>query len=130
MLYMYHHIFCLLTNDNNTPNHNMTIYCVSWQTTTKINPTIIWLHILFTDEWQQYTQSLHYHILCLLADENNDKQNHNTTTYCVYWMTTTYDKPNNNTTTYCVCWQMTTTTNPTIIRPHIVFTDGRQQHQT
>jgi hypothetical protein len=43
---------------NNTPNHNMTIYCVSWQTTTKINPTIIWPHILFTDEWQQqYTQS-------------------------------------------------------------------------
>jgi hypothetical protein len=39
---------------------------------------LLYLHecllYLFTDEWQQqYTQSLHYHILCLLDDENNDK---------------------------------------------------------
>jgi len=48
---------------------------------------------------------------CLLTDDNNDKPNHNRTTYCVYGRTTT-------------------TKNPTIRRPHIVFTDRRQQRQT
>jgi hypothetical protein len=32
-------------------------------------------------------------------------------------------------TTYCVYWRKTTTINPMIIRPHIVFTNGRQQRQ-
>jgi hypothetical protein len=36
---------------------------------------------------------------------------------------------NHNTTTYCVYWRTTTTINPIIIRPHIVFTDGQQQRQ-
>jgi hypothetical protein len=40
------------------------------------------------------------------------------------------DKPNLITITYYVYGQMKTKTNPTIMRPHIVFTDGRQQQQT
>jgi hypothetical protein len=43
-------------------------------------------------------------MLCLLTD--NNKPNHNTIVCCVYWPTTT---------------------NPTIIGPHIMFTDGRQK---
>jgi hypothetical protein len=39
-------------------------------------------------------------------------------------------QPNHNTTTYCVYRLTTTTINPIIIRPHIVFTDGRQQQYT
>jgi hypothetical protein len=66
-------------------------------------------------------------MLCLLTNDNNNKPKHNTTTYCVYWLTTMYDKPNNNATTYCVYWRMTTKTNPTIIRTHIVFIDWQIQ---
>jgi hypothetical protein len=36
-------------------------------------------------------------------------------------------QPNENTTTYCVYWRTTTTINPIIIRPHCMFTDRRQQ---
>jgi len=46
-------------------------------------------HIVFTDGRQQRQIQPEYdHILCLLTDDNNDKPNHNTTTYCVYWRTT------------------------------------------
>jgi hypothetical protein len=38
-------------------------------------------------------------------------------------------QPNHNTTTYCVYWRTTTNDNPIIISPHIVLTDGRQQQQ-
>jgi hypothetical protein len=63
---------CLLTEDNNDnpiiirphivftdgrqqrqPNHNMTIYCVYWRTTTTTNPIILRPHIVFTDGRQQ-----------------------------------------------------------------------------
>ena len=37
---------------------------------------------------------------------------------------------NSKHTSIYVYWPMTTTTNPTIIRPHIVFTDWRKQLQT
>jgi hypothetical protein len=36
-------------------------------------------------------------------------------------------QPNDNTTTYCVYWRTTTTINPIIIRPHCMFTDRRQR---
>jgi hypothetical protein len=36
---------------------------------------------------------------------------------------------NHNTTTYYVYWRSTTTINPIIIRPHIVLTDRRKQRQ-
>jgi hypothetical protein len=36
---------------------------------------------------------------------------------------------NHNTTTYYVYWRTTTTINPIIIRPHCMFTDRRQQRQ-
>jgi hypothetical protein len=38
-------------------------------------------------------------------------------------------QPNHNTTTYCVYWRTTTNDNPIIISPHIVLTDERQQQQ-
>jgi hypothetical protein len=38
-------------------------------------------------------------------------------------------RPNHNSTTYCVFWRTTTTINPIIIRPHCLFTDRRQQRQ-
>jgi hypothetical protein len=37
--------------------------------------------------------------------------------------------PNHNTTTYYVYWRTTTTINPIIKRPHCMFTDRRQQRQ-
>jgi hypothetical protein len=70
------------------------------------NPIITRPHIVFTDGRQP---------------------NYNTTTYCVYWRR--QRQPNHNTTTYCVYSRTTTTINPIIIRPHIVFTDGRQHRQ-
>ena len=96
----YDHMLFLLTDDNDKPNHNMTIYCVYGRTTTTINPTIIsvWPCIVFTDGQQQQTTTY-----CLQIDDNNDKPNHNTTTYCVYW-------------------RRTTTTNPIIIRQYIAVT--------
>jgi hypothetical protein len=38
-------------------------------------------------------------------------------------------QPNHNTTTYSVYWRKKTTINPIIIRPHCMFTDRRQQRQ-
>jgi hypothetical protein len=101
-------------------------------------PIIIRPHIVFTDGRQR-------------------QPIHNTTTYCAYWRTTTtttqsvcgrimiglslssvskhnmwsyYDWVyNHNTTTYYVYWRTTTTINSIIIRPHIVFTDGRQRQR-
>ena len=77
------------------------------QTTTTINPIKIRPHIVFTDWRHRQTQPWYDHILSLLTNENKNEPNHNTTTYFVYWRTTT--------------------TNPTIIQPHIVFTDWRQR---
>ena len=104
-------MLCLLMDDNNDKfNHNTTTYYVYWMMTTTTNPTIRQPHIVFTDGWQRQIQPYYDHMLCLLTGDK-DKSNHNTTTYYVYWRTTT-------------------TINPTIIRPHIIFTDGRQKRQT
>jgi hypothetical protein len=46
--------------------------------------------------------------IVLIDERQQQKSNHNTTRYCVYW------------------WK---TINPIIIRPHIVLTDRRQQRQ-
>jgi hypothetical protein len=103
--------------------------------------------------WSYYDWVVH--ILCLLTDNNNPiitrphivftdgrqqrQPNHNTTTYCVYWLSCCCCRPSVNTicgrimiglslytTIYCVYWRKTTI-NPVILRPHIVFTDGQQQ---
>jgi len=106
-------ILCLLTDDNeDKPNHNTTTYCAYWRTTTTRNPTIIRPHIVFTD-WRQQrkTQSYYDHVFSLMTYDNNNKHSHNTTTYCVYW-------------------RSTTTTNPNTIVSHIVFTQWRQLQQT
>jgi hypothetical protein len=84
----------------------------------------------------------------MFTDGRQQRQpNHNTTTYCVYWRTTTTInpiiirphcmftnrrqqwQPNHNTTTYCVYGRTKTTINTIIIRPHCMFTDRRQQRQ-
>jgi ribosomal protein L11 methylase PrmA len=103
----YDHILCLLTNDNND------------------NPIIIRPHIAFTDGRQQ-------------------QPNHNTTTYCAYWRTTTTQyvvvlwlgcrcRPSVNTICGRVMIGLSLLSSVSkhnmrsIIRPHIVFTDGRQR---
>ena len=96
-----------MTNSTIIRPHIIYVY---WMMTTTTNPTIRQPHIVFTDGWQRQIQSYYDHMLCLLTGDK-DKSNHNTTTYYVYWRTTT-------------------TINPTIIRPHIIFTDGRQKRQT
>ena len=100
-------MLCLLVDDNHDKSSLITTTCcVYWLTTTR-TPTIKRPHIVFTGGRQpRQIQPYYDHMLCLLTDDN-DKPNHNTTTYCVHWRTTT--------------------TNPTIIRPHVVFTDGRQR---
>ena len=113
------HIVCLLTDENNnTPtikqtNHNTTIYCAYWWTTTKTNSNLLRPHIVFTDRRKQR------------------QSNHNTTTYCVYWQTISTTNP-----TMIPVWPWIVLTyrrqkrqHPTIIRPHIVFTGGRQPRQ-
>jgi hypothetical protein len=62
------------------------------------------------------------HVFCFLTDDNTDKPIHNTTTCYVYWQTTTTTP-----TMYSVLWRTTTPTNPSIIQPHLVFTDRRQR---
>ena len=102
----------LLTNENNDiPNHDtgMTMHCPYLPTKKATNPTIIRPHIVFTDGRQPRQIQPHYDQMWCLLTDNNDKPNHNTTTYCAY--------------------SRTTTTNPTIIRQHVVFTDERQQRQ-
>ena len=102
----------LLTDDSKDKvNHNSTTYCVYWRTTTKLNSTIIRPRIVFTDRCQHTTKpTITRPRIALLTDDNKDTPNLITTTCCVYWPTTT-------------------TTNPSIIRPHTMFTDGRQQWQ-
>ena len=53
---------------------------------------------------------------------------HNTTIYCVSWRTTRTTQSWHDH-IYYVYWRTKTTINPIIIRPHIMFTDGRQQRQ-
>jgi hypothetical protein len=66
-------ILCLLTDDNNKPNHNTTTYFVYWRTTKTTNPIMIRPHIVFTDGRQKrQTQSWFDHILCLLTDDKNE----------------------------------------------------------
>jgi hypothetical protein len=103
------------------PNDNTTTYCVYWRTTTTINPIII--------DWVYCCCRSSVNIICgrimiglsLLSSVSK----HN--------MWSCYDRqqrqPNENTTTYCVYWRTTTTINPIIIRPHCMFTDRRQQRQ-
>jgi hypothetical protein len=120
------HNMCLLTDDNNNkPNHNTTTYCVYRRTTTTINPVIIRPHIVFTDGRQQ---QLNHNTTTLLSSVSK----HNMWSY--------YDW------VYCCCCPSVKTIcvrlmielsllssvskhniNPIIIRPHIVFTDGRKQ---
>ena len=66
--------------------------------------------------------------MCLLTDNNNDNPII-IRPHIVFTDGRQQRQPNHNTTTYCVYYRTTTAINPIIIRPHIVFTDGRQQRQ-
>jgi hypothetical protein len=116
---------CLLTDDNNDnpiiirphivftdgqqrqPNHNTTTYCgrivIGLSLLLSVSRHNMWSYI----DWVYYCCRSSVNTIC---GDNNNKPNHYTTTYCVYWQTKT-------------------TINPIIIRPHIVFTDGQQQRQ-
>jgi hypothetical protein len=103
------------------PNHNTTTYCVYWRKTTT-------------------TQSLYDHILCLLT-EDNCRCLPSVNTICgrimiglsllssvsKYNMWSCYDWVD---VVVILCLLMDDNNdNPIIIRPHIMFTDGRQQRQ-
>jgi hypothetical protein len=106
------------------PNHNTTTYCVYWRTTTTINPIILRPHILFTGRcFRSSVNKTQYVVVLWLGCRCCPSVN----TICGRIMIDNNNKPNHNTTTYCVYWRTTTTINPIITRPHIVFIDGRQQ---
>ena len=88
-------------------------------------PIIIRPHIVFTDEGNDNPIIRRPHIV--LTDGRQRQPNHNTTTYCVYRRKTA------TTQSYCdhILWLLTddNNDNPIITRPHIVFTDRRQQRQ-
>jgi hypothetical protein len=128
-------------------NHNTTTYCVYWRTTTTINPIIIRPDIVFR---------IMIGLLLLSSVSKHNMWSYYDWVYCwcrpsvnticgrimigfivvvirqktqyvvVLWLGLLLLS---NTTTYYVYCRTTTTINPVIIRPHIVFTDGRQQRQ-
>ena len=103
-------MLCLLADDNHDISNLITTTCCAYWLTTTRTPTIKRPYIVFTGGRQpRQIQPYYDHMLCLLTDDN-DKPNHNTTTYCVYWWTKT-------------------TTNPTLLWPHVEFTDRRKQRK-
>jgi hypothetical protein len=103
----------VFTDGRQQPIHNTTTYCAYWRTTTTINPIIIRPHIVFTDgRQQQYVVVLW---LCLLLLSSVSK--HNMWSY-YDWVVVAHK--------LCLLTD-DNNDNPMIIRPHIVFTDGRQR---
>jgi hypothetical protein len=106
------------------PNHNTTIYhvyCVG----------VLWLGLLLLWSVNKHNMWSHYDWVVVVFVSN-----HNMWTYyewvvvhIVFTVGRLQRHPNHNTTIYHVYWRTTTTINPIIIRPHIVFTDRRQQRQ-
>jgi hypothetical protein len=134
---------CLLTDDNDNsiiirphivftdgrqqrqPNHNTTTYYRYWRTTTTINPIIILPHCMFTDNmWSCYDwvvvvvfRLLTQHVVilslgCRCLPSVNTICGRVMSGLILYLLT---DDNNDN---------------PIIIRPHIMFTDRRQQRQS
>jgi hypothetical protein len=140
-------LLCLLTGDNNDnpiitwrhivftdwrqrqPNHNTTTYCVYWRTK------------------RTTTQSKHDLILCLLTEDNDNPiiiRPHirlgcgscrpSVNTICdrvMIGLSLLSSVSKHNIWSYCdwVVVVFRNNDNPIITRPHIVFTDGRQQRQ-
>jgi hypothetical protein len=104
----YDHILCLLTDDKNDnpimirphsvftdgrqerqPNHNTTTYCVHCCRCLPSVNTIcgrIMIGLSFSS-LSKHNMWSHYHLVLELTEDN--KPNHNTTTYCAYWRMTT-----------------------------------------
>jgi hypothetical protein len=45
----YVHMLCLLTEDNDNPDHKTTTCCAYWRTTTTTYPTLLRPHVVLTD---------------------------------------------------------------------------------
>jgi hypothetical protein len=114
------HIVLTDKDNNNKPSHNTTRYCVYWRTTTTINRIIIrllWLGLFLLSSVSKHNMLAYYDwVYCCCRPS--------VTQYLVVLWLDNNNKPNHNTTTYCVYWRKTTTINPVITRPHIIFTDG------
>jgi hypothetical protein len=93
------------------PNHSTTTYYVYWLTATcrccrpSVNTIcgliMIGFIVVVVRQWTQYVVVLWLGCRCVFTEGRQKPQpNHNTTTYCVYWRTTT-------------------TINPVIIRPRL-----------
>jgi hypothetical protein len=100
------------------PNHNTTTYCAYWRTTTTttqspvpslfkqcicegllrifyneirliterfFNPN----NVFITQNWHNITKKIAERPHIVFTDERQRQPNHNTTTYCAYWRTTT-----------------------------------------
>jgi LmbE family N-acetylglucosaminyl deacetylase len=130
-------MLCLLTDNNDNPiitrphivftdgrqrqpNHNTTTYCVYGRATTT-TPSVniicgrIMIGLSFLSSVSKHNMWWYYDWVVVVFRQL-------TQYLVVLW-------PNDNTTTYCVYWRTTTTINPIIIRPHCMFTDWRQQRQ-
>jgi hypothetical protein len=111
------------------PNHNITTYCVYWRTTTQTQ----WLSLL--SSVSKHTMWSYYDwVYCCCCPSVNIICGRIMNPiiirpHCMFTDRRQQRQPNDNTTTYCVYWRTTTTINPIIIRPHCMFTDRRQQRQ-
>jgi hypothetical protein len=115
---------CLLTNDNNDNPIIIRPHSVYWRKTsvnTICGRIIIGLSLLSSvsehNMWSYYDW-----VYCCCRPS--------VSTICgsiMIGVGRQQRQPNHNTTTYYVYWRTTTTINPIIIRPHIVFTDGRHR---
>jgi hypothetical protein len=99
------------------PNHNTTTYHVYWRTTTTINPIIIRPHCMFTDRRQQRQPSYYDCVYCCCRPSVN--------MICGRIM---IGLSMLSSVSIHTMWSYYTI-NTIIIRPHIVFTDRRQQRQ-
>jgi hypothetical protein len=93
----------VFTDGQRQPNHNTTTYCVMWS-------CYDWVVVVVFRLLTQHVVILWMGCRCLPSVNTICGRIINTTTYYVYWRTTT-------------------TINPIIIRPHCMFTDRRQQRQ-
>jgi hypothetical protein len=117
------HIMLTDGRQQRQPNHNTTIYCVNRRKTTTTRPSVnticgrIMIGLSLLSSVNKHTMWSYYDcIYCCFRSSLN--------TICGHIMIglsllLSISKHN-------MWWYTTTTINPIIIRPHIVFTDGRQ----
>jgi hypothetical protein len=137
------HILCLLTDDNNDnpiiirphivfndgrkrkPNHNATTYCVYWRTTTTKTQSCrcVMIGLLLLSSVCNHNMWSYYDWVVVVVFRQQTKY------VVVLWLGC---RCLPSVTTICgriMCLMTEENDNPIIMRPHILFTDGRQQRQ-